>query len=382
MGAGLFRHAILVELLRDHRRSHWSVEQKMARILVIGARGIPDVEGGAEKNAEKLFPRLVAMGHDVTLLSLEKNVRAPTYKGVKLVSAPSVWLLNTDKLFYYIAAIYYALRLRPQIVHLQGLGAALFLWVYKLFGFRTVVRYGSADYILPKWGILGRMGFRFSEFQLRFADAVISVASALTQRLAQKNIAGRVHSIPNALDEPLPKWSKDGMNGEAPYILAVGRVTSQKNVEGLLQAFALFREQRPDFELRVAGSLSDLRYVQWLEQFIAPGVVMLGAVPRHDIPVLLSRCAFYVNLSHHEGNSNATLEAISHGCPVLVSDLPENREMPLPECSFVNQTDIHAMATAFTLISDQPELFVVDRSGFLSWDDVAARTDEVYRAVL
>jgi hypothetical protein len=29
------------------------------RIFVVGARGIPDVEGGAEKNAERLFPLMV-----------------------------------------------------------------------------------------------------------------------------------------------------------------------------------------------------------------------------------------------------------------------------------------------------------------------------------
>src|SRR5690606_10216232 len=154
----------------------------------VGARGIPDVEGGAEKNAEQLFPRLVARGHDVTLLSLANHVRSRSYRGVKLLSAPSVWLLNTDKLFYYLAGMYHAFRLRPDIVHLQGLGAALFLWAYKLMGIRTVVRYGSADYILPKWGLLGRMGFRFSEYQLQFADAVISVSSTLTKRLIAKSI--------------------------------------------------------------------------------------------------------------------------------------------------------------------------------------------------
>ena len=210
----------------------------MARILVIGARGIPDVEGGAEKNAEQLFPRLVALGHEVTLLSLAGNVKSETYRGVKLLPAPSFWLLNTDKLLYYFAGIYHAMRLRPQIVHMQGLGAALFLWIYKLMGFRTVVRYGSADYILPKWGLLGRMGFRFSEFQLQFADAVISVSDTLTERLAANRIAARVHSIPNALDEPEPQWCRTRAAGRAPYILAVGRVTSQKNVDTLLRSFA------------------------------------------------------------------------------------------------------------------------------------------------
>jgi len=354
---------------------------QMAHILVIGARGVPDVEGGAEKNAEQLFPRLVAAGYDVTLLGLAENVKAESYRGVKLLSAPTFWLLNTDKLFYYLAAIVLAIRVRPRIIHLQGLGAALFLWIYKLLGFRVVVRYGSADYILPKWGFLGRTGFRLSEYQLQFADAVISVSDTLTLRLQSKGIRERIHSIPNALDKPDPQWSANATSAR-PYIVAVGRVTSQKNIDTLLRAFARFSENNPTCELRVVGSLSDRRYVESLGPLMSPNVTMLGAVPRREIPALLSKCALYANLSHHEGNSNATLEAISHGCPVLVSDIPENHEMKLAPHNFVDQQDAKAIVAAFGAAFAHPEMFVVSRSGFLSWDEVAARTGKVYQAIL
>src|SRR5690606_27052220 len=134
-------------------------------------------------------------------------------------------------------------------------------WAYKLMGIRTVVRYGSADYILPKWGLLGRMGFRFSEYQLQFADAVISVSSTLTKRLIAKSIHAKVHDIANALDEPEPQWSRPVSPTQRRYILAVGRVTSQKNIDTLLRAFACFSESQPGHQLLVAGSLSDKRYV-------------------------------------------------------------------------------------------------------------------------
>ncbi|MBE7731963.1 glycosyltransferase family 4 protein [Devosia faecipullorum] len=352
----------------------------MASILVIGARGIPDVEGGAEKNAEELFPRLVEAGHAVTLLSLEKNVRAPTYRGVKLLPAPTFWLLKTDKLIYYCAGIFYAARQRPDIVHLQGLGAALFLWVYKLLGLRVVVRYGSADYVLAKWGLVGKAGFLAAEFQLRFANAVISVSDTLTRRLNGHGITSRVHSIPNALDAPEPQWP--GWRHGRPYILAVGRVTFQKNIDTLLKAFSLLSVENPDFDLRIVGSLSDTAYVASLSALTTPHVIMTGAAMRSEVPQQLSECALYVNLSHHEGNSNATLEAISHGCPVLVSDLPENREMPLMPENFVDRHDVDAIVAAFKAALTNPERFVVNRAGFLNWDDVARKTNSVYLAIL
>lgn len=44
------------------------IGHQMACILVVGARGGPDVKGGAEKNAEQLFTRLVDAGYDLTPL--------------------------------------------------------------------------------------------------------------------------------------------------------------------------------------------------------------------------------------------------------------------------------------------------------------------------
>jgi hypothetical protein len=125
------------------------------------------------------------------------------------MKAPRSNLMKTDKVLYYVAAIFMALRLRPRIVHFQGLGSAIFLWAYKLMGARTVVRYGSADYLVGKWGVLGKLGFLLSEYQLRFADAVIAVTPALAQRLERRGIKGNIHVIANAVD-PLPDAAPGG----------------------------------------------------------------------------------------------------------------------------------------------------------------------------
>jgi hypothetical protein len=118
---------------------------KALHIFVVGARGVPDVEGGAEKNAEMLFPRVVSAGYRVTLVGLDENIKAAEFKGIQLLKAPRSRVLKTDKLLYYITAVFMGARRGPNIVHFQGLGSALFLWAYKLTGAKTVVRYGSAD---------------------------------------------------------------------------------------------------------------------------------------------------------------------------------------------------------------------------------------------
>lgn len=361
------------------------------RVLVVGARGIPGAEGGAEKNAEALFPRMAAAGYDVTLVGLSSHIHGDQYRGVKLRKAPSVRVVKTDKLAYYLYAVWIAFRTRPEVVHLQGLGSALFLVFYRMAGARTIVRYGSADYEVGKWGVIGRTGFRLAEYQLRFASAVVSVAPALSERLKRKRIGTPIFLIPNAVDDEVDvsastteAASLDGLDVPfgRPFLLAVCRVTAQKNLEAVIDAYRNFANSRPEYQLVIAGGLDELAYVDSLRSRAGPGVTFLGRVPRDAIPLLLKRCAIYVNLSHHEGSSNATLEAISQGCPIVLSDIAENRNMSLADHFYVDRSDVAAISERFEDAAREPERFVAPAEQFMTWEEVAGKTMAVYDFVL
>ena len=111
----------------------------MATVFVVGARGIPDAEGGVEKAVERTFPLFVERGWNVIVAGLRQHISAKTYKGIELYPAPNWRFLGTDKLGYYLFAVSKAIKLKPDIVHLAGLGAALFL----IFGKYALYK--------PKW---------------------------------------------------------------------------------------------------------------------------------------------------------------------------------------------------------------------------------------
>lgn len=349
------------------------------KVFVVGARGIPDVEGGAEKNAEFLFPLMVARGWDVTLVGLSHNITSDSYRGIKLLRAPASRFLKTDKLAYYLAAIGMAFKRKPDVVHMQGLGSALFLWVYKAMGFKTVVRYGSADYLVSKWGILGRLGFLAAEYQLRFADAVIAVTPALADRLAQRGIASNVHVIANATDpsSDLPDGDTSFMPTQ-PYVLAVGRVTEQKNIHRLVEGFNQIADSHPDVVLAIAGGIDDESYMDLVRPHLTDRVKLLGRLPRSSLGPLYRGAIAYVNSSVHEGSSNAVLEAISWQAPILLSDIPENRDFGIPGHHYFSPDDPKAIATALRAVIGNPKGYMTNRSHFLTWSDVAERTSSIY----
>lgn len=355
---------------------------------MVGARGIPDVEGGAEKNAEMIFPLIAAQGYRVTLLGLEGLVQRGNYRGVELYPAPNRRLLKTDKLFYYLHAVKLARKLRPDIVHMQGLGASLFLLAYKALGARTVVRYGSADYTLSKWGVIGKAGFFAAEMQARAADAVISVAPSLSRRLAKHGISKNVWLIGNAIDAPAtdPAAQQSGtvpQMAKGPFILFVGRVTMQKNVHTLLEAFRQFQQRTGNTQHRLllAGGLEDEEYVRSLEPLLGDNVDLLGRCNRVQLEELYRSCDLFINCSVHEGASNAVLEAISRNCPVVLSAIAENRDFGLPDGSYFDQDDPASIAQAIENALADPDTYRVDRSSFMTWPLVAEKTMKVYEAI-
>jgi glycosyltransferase involved in cell wall biosynthesis len=356
-------------------------EDQTPLIFVVGARGVPDVEGGAEKNAEMLFPLVAAGGYRVTLVGLADNIKGETFKGVRLMKAPRSKIMKTDKLLYYVTAVFMALRLRPRIVHFQGLGSALFLWAYKLMGAKTVVRYGSADYLVGKWGTLGKLGFLLSEYQLRFADAVISVTPALAQRLERRGIKGNVHVIANAAD-PLPASSATTSPPAENYVLTVGRVTAQKNVANLIRGYELFAQQQINPpKLVVAGGLDETEYVQELQPLLTDRTLLAGKFTRSAMGPLYRGSKLYINASMHEGSSNAVLEAIGAGCSILLSDIPENRDFGFPDHCYFDPQSPSAIADALGCALADPKAFVVDPRRYLTWDAVAQRTLDIYRQI-
>lgn len=121
------------------------------------------------------------------------------------------------------------------------------------------------------------------------------------------------------------------------YFLYVGDVNWNKNIPGLLRAFALFREKYPSLNVKklllVGGSFleSNLPEVTIIREVIKnlcleKDVVFLGQVNDTQLCHLYNLAYVYIQPSFYEGFGLPLLEAMSCGCPILssnTSSLPE-----------------------------------------------------------
>ncbi len=151
-------------------------------------------------------------------------------------------------------------------------------------------------------------------------------------------------------------------------ILAVGRLWPQKRYRDLIWAGELLATLRDDTTLVIVGdgpqSGELLRHRDAVS--IAKHVRFAGA--RDDVPELLAAAdAFWIG-SVYEGQSNAVIEAMQAGVPVIASDIPGNRDLVVPgetgrlvklgdTADFARQThlllDNRELATAFGLAAKQ-----------------------------
>jgi len=113
-------------------------------------------------------------------------------------------------------------------------------------------------------------------------------------------------------------------------------------VDIIARAFVTAAQQCPELQLIMLGNGSMAPSLHRIfakgnveEQVIFPGQVKYSELPRY-----YQMADLYVSASHSDGSSISLLEAMACGRPVLVSDIPGNREWvsphtpPSPESSF------------------------------------------------
>jgi glycosyltransferase involved in cell wall biosynthesis len=343
-------------------------------IFVVGARGVAGTEGGVEKFAEQ-FVRQLVRSCQVTAICLSEQ-RPESVADLELVLAPRSRLMGTDKAMYYMMAAWMCVRRRFDHVMLLGINSAMLVLVLRLLFWRRVrivVRSGSVDYLLEKWGPLSRLYFKFAEGLLRFADLVVAVAPSIQQHLSRRGISSIV--IPNGVSlasQPRPLTDR-----EPRHIVAVGRVTAQKNYGLLIEAAHSLRDRGIRATIIGGDDLSGEgdRLRRLMSDKGVSNVTFAGVMERDRVLEYLSRASLFVNCSVHEGMSNSVLEAIQQGAPILLSDIAANRDLDLPNTLYFSPSSAAELSQKIVRALKWPIGYVADRGRFDDWSMVI----DIYR---
>jgi glycosyltransferase involved in cell wall biosynthesis len=365
------------------------------KVAVLGTRGFPGVQGGVEKHAEELYTRLASLGCDITVFT--RHPYCPRgdreFHGVKLRSLWCSRKKSLEAITHTFLGVLAARQLSPDVLHIHAVGPSLFVPLAKALGIKVVMTHHGPDYERLKWGRLARATLKLGEWLgVRYANEVIAVSRPIKDDIAFKR--GRTaHFIPNGVTLPSPviadgqltKWNIE----KGCYALAACRFVPEKGLHDLLEAYSMLNN--PTFKLVIAGdSDHEGNYSRRLKERAhgIPGVVLTGFVHGQALTELFANAGLFVQPSYYEGLPIAVLEALSYGLPVLVSDIPQHRELPLDERRYFRAGDKGAFAEALDhafhagIENEELSRYVTCLKQEYDWGVIAENTMDVYNKVL
>lgn len=358
------------------------------KIVVTGTRGIPDIQGGVETHCEELYPRLVVLGHDVTVVRRSCYVtpqnKIDQYKGVKLKDIYAPRKKSIEAIVHTFLAILYARRVHADVLHIHAIGPALLTPFARLLGLKVVMTHHGPDYDRQKWNRLAKTVLRMGErMGARFANEVIVISTVIDRILREKYHRENAHLIYNGVNMPVPAETTDYIRslGLEPhrYVLAVGRFVEEKGFDLLVRAFAHIPHD--GYRLVIAGDADhEDHYSMSLKQLAREhGVVLTGFIRGAKLNELFSQARLFVLPSFHEGLPIVLLEALSYRLPVLVSDIPANRLACLAPTDFFVTGDEHSLEELLSRKLAEPDTRISYNLSPYNWDYIATQVDAVYR---
>jgi glycosyltransferase involved in cell wall biosynthesis len=165
------------------------------------------------------------------------------------------------------------------------------------------------------------------------AAAVVAVSAGVRQDLlglVGPGLAPRLHTIANpvldaapaanaAAGTPLHPWLLDS---SLRVVLSVSRLSPEKDIPSLLQAFARVHRQLPQTRLLLAGDGPERAHLARLIEHLGLGTAAQLAGRVQQPQAWMQRAAVFALASQYEGFGNVLVEALASGCPVVATDCP------------------------------------------------------------
>jgi glycosyltransferase involved in cell wall biosynthesis len=284
---------------------------------------------GIESYYEQAGHELARLGHEVTVYC--RSYFTPpmdTHNGMRVRRLPTIRSKHLETVVHTLLSTADAMTSDYDVVHYHCLGPALFSFLPRLAGKKTVVTVQGLDWQRGKWGRIAARVLRWGEAAaVSSPDATMVVSRTLQQHYRQQYKRDTIY-VPNGatvaprrLPRKLIEWDLLADN----YVLFLGRFSPEKNCHLLINAF---ENLHTGMKLVLAGGSSHSdSYAESLRRHESDQIRFLPWVSGSDLEELLSNAALFVLPSELEGLSLALLDAMAAGVCVLTSDIPENNEV-------------------------------------------------------
>jgi glycosyltransferase involved in cell wall biosynthesis len=360
-------------------------------VAFIGGRGVIAKYSGIEAYYEEVGRRLANMGHEVTIYC--RNYFTPaitTHDGMCVKRLPTIRTKHLETFVHTFLSTLHAVTQPCDIVHYHALGPALFSFIPRIFGKKTLVTVQGLDWQRRKWGRVASAVLHLGErASVALPNGTMVVSLALQQHYREAHGVEALY-VPNGgiIREARRPAAIFHWNLEpGQYILFLGRFSPEKGRHLLVEAY---EKVRTDVKLVMAGASSYCDdYIRELRTHAGEKIKILDWVSGEVLDELLTNAMIFVLPSDLEGLSLALLDAMGAGLCVVASDVPENTEA-MGDAGFTfRRGDAEDLAERLRFLISNPT--VRQATGRLArsrvrehymWHDIAADIEKAYFKVM
>ncbi len=351
----------------------------MAKIAILGCRGIPNHYGGFEELAEHLAPYLQEQGHQVYVYQTHDHpYKAPDYKGVQLIRRFNLeqWLGGFGQLIYDFLCWVHVRSLKPDAVLQLGYTSAIF---YPLFPKKTwvVTNMDGLEWQREKYSPRAKKFLLWCERKgMTHSNICIADHPEIKAHL-ERRYKIKCTYIAYGWDAPAEVSKKSlytlGLH-PGHYDLVIARMEPENQIELMLNAHLQAATNRP---LVLIGSMETPYGKKLISVFgNNPRLKFLGGLfERTETELLRRNCAYYLH-GHSAGGTNPSLlQALASGCKILAYNNPFNSYVAKTNAKyFGNQEDL------VQWLQEDPKNFVITerQTDEYAWEKIGMQ----YEAVL
>lgn len=289
-------------------------------------------------------------------------------------------------------------QLKPDLLHALAFIAPLaspcphVVTVYDL----SFLRYPAAFRPFNRWYLK-----YFTTYSVKRAQAVIAISESTRQDVI--NLLGKpaeqVHTVYCGADGSFQPLSESAVTAfktkhglPERFILYLGTLEPRKNVDGLIEAYALWCKRTPQPPPLIVAGGKGWFYQTIFERVEALGltdrVFFPGYVPQAELPLWYNAASLFVYPSRFEGFGLPVLEAMACGTPVITSNVSSLPEVAGSAGALVDPNNSEQLVDMMAgVMANQDKQVAMREAGLVQatqfrWEKAAHETVAVYQHVL
>ena len=222
------------------------------------------------------------------------------------------------------------------------------------------------------------------------ASALVACSEGLKSRALRFLPSAAIDIIPNGVDLERFFPSETTKLSDELRLITVGRLSVTKRIEVLIDAVEILIQQGYKVRFSIIGggvAEQSLRKLI-IEKNLVSFVELTGRVEPEKMPDFYRGSDIYISATMQEGMSNAMLEAMASGLPVITTRCEGAEELIVENGIVVEQAGAEPMAGAIKQLADDRkrcERMAVKarkQAELFTWKNVAGKYLDCYRKIL